>query len=60
MSWADPVFPKREKIKKGNNFDLNKIISIFESQETYDQISERYPELTDDLLHLMPRNYGKI
>lgn len=50
----------REESKKGNNFDLNKIISIFDSQETYEQISERYPELTDDLLHLMPSDYNKI
>ena len=46
--------------KKGNDFDLNKIISIFDSQKTYDEISKRYPELTDDLLHLMPKDYTKI
>lgn len=50
----------REESKKGNNFDLNKIISIFDSKETYDKIAERYPELTDDLLHLMPTNYSKV
>ena len=50
----------REESKKGNNFDLNKIISIFDSSETYEKINERYPELTDDLLHLMPTNYSKI
>lgn len=61
-SWVDREIKHvlREETKKGNDFDLNKIISIFESKETYDQISERYPELTDDLLHLMPRDYGKI
>lgn len=50
----------REESKKGNDFDLNKIISIFDSQETYNEISERYPELTDDLLHLMPADYTKV
>lgn len=60
-SWVDKEIKHvlREEGKKGNNFDLNKIISIFDSKETYDQISERYPELTDDLLHLMPQNYNK-
>jgi len=53
-SWVD------KEIKKGNSFDLKKIISIFDSQETYDAISERYPELTDDLLHLMPTAYDKL
>jgi hypothetical protein len=61
-SWVDKEIKHvlREESKKGNNFDLNKIISIFDSEETYNQISERYPELTDDLLHLMPKNYDKI
>ena len=61
-SWVDREIKHvlREETKKGNNFDLNKIISIFDSKETYEQIAERYPELTDDLLHLMPVNYNKI
>lgn len=61
-SWVDREIKHvlREESKKGNNFDLNKIISIFDSQETYEQINERYPELTDDLLHLMPTDYTKI
>jgi hypothetical protein len=61
-SWVDREIKHvlREESKKGNNFDLNKIISIFDSQETYNEIAERYPELTDDLLHLMPINYSKI
>ncbi|MFT6443765.1 MAG: hypothetical protein ACJASM_003328 [Salibacteraceae bacterium] len=61
-SWVDREIKHvlREESKKGNNFDLNKIISIFDSQETYKEIAERYPELTDDLLHLMPSNYSKI
>ncbi|WP_428239509.1 toll/interleukin-1 receptor domain-containing protein [Gynuella sp.] len=61
-SWVDREIKHvlREESKKGNNFDLSKIISIFDSQETYTQISERYPELTDDLLHLMPTGYTKI
>lgn len=61
-SWVDREIKHvlREEGKKGNDFDLNKIISIFDSQETYDQISKRYPELTDDLLHLMPVGYTKI
>lgn len=60
-SWVDREIKHvlREETKKGNNFDLNKIISIFDSQKTYDEISERYPELTDDLLHLMPKDYSK-
>lgn len=60
-SWVDKEIKHvlREESKKGNNFDLNKIISIFDSKETYVQISSRYPELTDDLLHLMPKDYGK-
>lgn len=61
-SWVDKEIKHvlREETKKGNNFDLNKIISIFDSQETYKEIAERYPELTDDLLHLIPENYNKI
>ncbi len=61
-SWVDREIKHvlREESKKGNNFDLNKIISIFDSQETYDAINERYPELTDDFLHLMPKKYSKI
>lgn len=60
--WVDREIKHvlREETKKGNNFDLNKIISIFDSKETYDKIAERYPELTDDLLHLMPTNYSKV
>lgn len=61
-SWVDREIKHvlREEGKKGNNFDLNKIISIFDSKKTYDEISNRYPELTDDLLHLMPKDYTKI
>jgi hypothetical protein len=61
-SWVDREIKHvlREEKNKGNNFDLNKIISIFDSDETYKAISERYPELTDDLLHLMPTDYTKI
>ena len=61
-SWVDREIKHvlREESKKGNDFDLNKIISIFDSQDTYKAISERYPELTDDLLHLMPKDYNQI
>lgn len=61
-SWVDREIKHvlREESKKGNNFDLSKIISIFDSQNTYQEISERYPELTDDLLHLLPPDYDKI
>ena len=61
-SWVDREIKHvlREESKKGNDFDLKKIISIFDSQSTYEAISDRYPELTDDLLHLMPANYSKI
>ncbi|OBY65817.1 hypothetical protein LPB301_07610 [Polaribacter reichenbachii] len=61
-SWVDKEIKHvlREESKKGNDFDLNKIISIFDSKETYDEISLRYPELTDDLMHLMPTKYTKI
>ena len=60
-SWVDREIKHvlREESKKGNDFDLNKIISIFDSNQTYEAISERYPELTDDLLHLMPKDYSK-
>ncbi|VAW43929.1 hypothetical protein MNBD_GAMMA04-630 [hydrothermal vent metagenome] len=60
-SWVDSEIKHvlREEKKKGNNFDLNKIISIFDSKETYKEISKRYPELTDDLLHLMPKKYSR-
>jgi hypothetical protein len=50
----------REELEKGNQFDLNKVISVFDSQETYEELVMRYPELTDDLLHLMPMQYGKV
>jgi hypothetical protein len=61
-SWVDKEIKHvlREEGKKGNDFDLNKMISIFDSEATYKQIAERYPELTDDLLHLMPKDYDKI
>jgi TIR domain len=61
-SWVDREIKHvlREEGKKGNDFDLSKIISIFDCTETYEEISERYPELTDDLLHLMPENYDKV
>jgi len=61
-AWVDREIKHvlREETKKGNNFDLRKIIAIFDSEETYKQISERYPELTDDLMHLMPQGYGKL
>lgn len=61
-SWVDREIKHvlREETKKGNNFDLNKIISIFDSTKTYNEIAERYPELTDDLLHLMPADYSKM
>lgn len=61
-SWVDKEIKHvlRAEAKKTSNFNLNKIISIFDSQKVYDTISERYPELTDDLMHLMPNNYSKI
>lgn len=61
-SWVDREIKHvlREESKKGNDFDLNKIISIFDSEDTYKETSERYPELTDDLLHLMPKDYNQI
>ncbi|MEQ8635940.1 toll/interleukin-1 receptor domain-containing protein [Gimesia maris] len=59
-AWVDLEIKHvlREELKRGSS-DLNKIISIFDSEDTYEQISERYPELTDDLLHLMPKDYDK-
>jgi len=61
-SWVDREIKHvlREESKKGNDFDLNKIISIFDSESTYNEISSRYPELTDDLLYLMPLDYNKV
>lgn len=61
-SWVDREIKHvlREEAKKGNDFDLHKIISIFDSRDTFTKINERYPELTDDLLHLMPHEYTKI
>ncbi|WP_298869379.1 toll/interleukin-1 receptor domain-containing protein [uncultured Gimesia sp.] len=60
-AWVDKEIKHvlRDESQKGN-YDLNKIISIFDAEDTYDQISEKYPELTDDLLHLMPLDYDKI
>ena len=60
-TWVDREIKHvlRDEKNRGNNFDLNKIISIFDSDETYRAIAERYPELTDDLLHLMPVGYSK-
>lgn len=61
-SWVDREIKHvlREEYDRGNDFNLNKIISIFDSDATYKTIRERYPELTDDLLHLMPYNYTSI
>ncbi len=61
-SWIDSEITHilSEERKCGNDFNLNKIISIFDSKETYDQIIDQYPELTDDHLHLMPESYNKI
>ncbi len=61
-SWVDQEIKHvlREENKKTSQFDLRKIISIFDTKETYNEIAERYPELTDDLLHLMPSDYTKI
>jgi hypothetical protein len=60
--WVDREIKHvlREEQEKGNDFDLKKIISIYDSQKTYNELSDKYPELTDDLLHLMPRDYNKI
>src|ERR1700733_3902223 len=61
-AWVDKEIKHvlKDETRKGNNFELSKLISIFDSKETYDQVAERYPELTDDLLYLMPENYTKI
>lgn len=61
-SWVDREIKHvlRDEHARGNDFDLRKIISIFDSDETYKAISDRYPELTDDLLHLMPPGYSPI
>ena len=61
-SWVDREIKHvlRDEANKGNNFDIRKLISIFDSKDTYSAISERYPELTDDLLHLMPANYSSV
>ena len=61
-SWVDREIKHvlREESKKGNNFDLSKIISIFDCEKTYEEVGDRYPELTDDLMHLMPENYSQI
>lgn len=61
-SWVDREIKHvlREERSKGNDFDLRKIISIFDSDATYKSVSERYPELTDDLLHLMPLGYSSV
>ncbi len=60
-SWVDREIKHvmREEAKKGNDFDLKKIISVYDSKATYDKVSDRFPELTDDLFHLMPTDYGK-
>lgn len=60
-SWVDREIKHvlRQEKEKGNDFDVKKVISIFDSKETYDALAQRYPELTDDLLHLMPRDYSK-
>jgi len=61
-AWVDREIKNvlRGETKKSSNFDLNKIISVFDSKNTYDEIVDRYPELTDDLLHLMPKEYSKL
>jgi len=61
-SWVDREIKHvlRDEHAKGNDFDLRKIISIFDSDATYKAISRRYPELTDDLLHLMPTGYSSV
>lgn len=60
--WVDREIKHvlRDEKEKGNDFDLNKVISIYDSQKTYDEIADKYPELTDALLHLMPQNYDKV
>ena len=61
-SWVDREIKHvlSNEMKKDNNFDLSKVISIFDSHDTYKELRERYPELTDELLHLMPSDYGKM
>jgi hypothetical protein len=61
-SWVDREIKHvlRDEHARGNDFDLRKIISIFDSDTTYRAISDRYPELTDDLLHLMPAGYSSV
>ncbi len=61
-SWVDREIKHvlRDEHARGNDFDLGKIISIFDSDTTYKAISDRYPELTDDLLHLMPTGYSSV
>lgn len=61
-SWVDREIKHvlRDEYARGNDFDLRKIISIFDSDATYRAISDRYPELTDDLLHLMPAGYSPV
>ncbi|MCF8177529.1 MAG: toll/interleukin-1 receptor domain-containing protein [Sulfuritalea sp.] len=61
-SWVDREIKHvlRDEHARGNDFDLRKIISIFDSDDTYKAISGRYPELTDDLLHLMPKDYSSV
>ena len=61
-AWVDREIKHvlREEKGKGNTFELNKIISLFDSEDAYEKIRERYPELTDDLLHLMPKEYTKL
>ena len=61
-AWVDREIKHvlREETKKGNDFDLSKVISVFDSENTYKEISNKYPELTDDLLHLMSSTYDKI
>lgn len=60
--WVDREIKHvlREESKKGNDFDIHKIISIYDSQATYTEISNRFPELTDNLFHLMPQDYNKV
>lgn len=61
-SWMDKEIKHllREERNKENNFDLSRIISIFDSEETHVVVGERYPELMDDLMHLMPVSYSSI
>jgi hypothetical protein len=61
-AWVDREINHllREETKKGNQVDLRKLISVFDSKDTYEEIAKRYPELTDDLLHLMPADYSRV